>query len=253
MARTDAPRSHRSKKKRITLVLAPVAALAIAVPLMSYAGAATPNEVSADCKSNSDKLSSCDFIDVAFKENSFGPNERVSTELNNCENTAPARKSATITAASTRTIQFEDGTTADGSFGLGDSVLQIGLKYASTVTNITGTDEGHSVTITKSDEVKANHIGVYMWSAKRLDVSGYLKATYKDEQDGQRVFFSPSEGGNTHHVFYPQILTNGSPDGRLWLRNIPCSSNGVLNSVAEAGFGEAGGNIVDVEVTLENS
>lgn len=42
MARTPGKRSHRSKKKRITFALAPVAALAVIVPLMNSAGAATP-------------------------------------------------------------------------------------------------------------------------------------------------------------------------------------------------------------------
>jgi hypothetical protein len=96
-----------------------------------------------------------------------------------------------------------------------------------------------------------------MWSHKRTDVSGFLRATYKEEQDGQKVFFSPSEGAATVHAFYPQILKNGTPDGRLWLRNVKCGTpqaDGLLNSEgsirAEPGFDEGGANVTDEEVQL---
>ena len=96
-----------------------------------------------------------------------------------------------------------------------------------------------------------------MWSHKRTDVSGFLKATYKEAQDGQKVFFSPSEGGTSVHVFYPQLLKNGTPDGRLWLRNVQCGTpqaNGIINSEnsarAEPGFEEGGANVTDIEVPL---
>ena len=54
MSRTGRSRSHRSKKKRVTLMLAPVAALAVIVPLMNQANAATPSEVTADCSADFD-------------------------------------------------------------------------------------------------------------------------------------------------------------------------------------------------------
>ncbi len=96
-----------------------------------------------------------------------------------------------------------------------------------------------------------------MWSHKRTDVSGFLKATYKDAQDGQKVFFSPNEGATSVHVFYPQLLPSGTPDGRLWLRNVQCGTpqaNGIINSEnsarAEPGFDEGGANVTDIEVPL---
>jgi hypothetical protein len=88
-------------------------------------------------------------------------------------------------------------------------------------------------------------------------VSGFLRATYKEAQDGQKVFFSPSEGATSVHVFYPQILKNGTPDGRLWLRNVKCGTpqaNGILNSEnsirVEPGLDEGGTNVTDVEIPV---
>jgi hypothetical protein len=59
------------------------------------------------------------------------------------------------------------------------------------------------------------------------------------------------------HVFYPQILNNGTPDGRLWLRNVKCGTaeaSGVQNSTkavrSEPGFGEGGANVTDVDIPL---
>lgn len=39
------------------------------------------------------------------------------------------------------------------------------------------------------------------------------------------MLFAPSEGGRTVHVFCPQILRNGTPDGPLWLRNVKCRTS----------------------------
>jgi hypothetical protein len=257
MTSTGRSRSHRSKKKRITLALAPVAALAIAVPLMSRAGAATPSEVSADCAADSEKLANCEFVDVQFKANSLGPNERVSAVSDNCDSTGTASKTFNVSTSVTRTIQLEEGSTTDAGAKLGSSLFEIGLKYSTTTINITRDDKATALAFSRTDTVQADSIGFFMWSAKRTDVSGFLKATYKEEQDGQKVFFSPSEGATTVHVFYPQILNNGTPDGRLWLRNVKCGTpeaNGILNSGnslrVEPGFDEGGGNVTDVEVPL---
>lgn len=258
MTRTGSKANHRSKKKRITFVLAPVAALAVALPLMNQAGAATPSEVAADCKADSGKLDSCDFVDVQVKRNSLGPNERVSTVSNNCDSTGPVTKAFDVTASVTRVVQLEDGFVVDGGFTLVlPSVFEIGGKFNTSEINIKRDDTTQTMSFSRTDTVKGEHIGFFMWSAKRTDVSGFLKATYKEEQDGQKVFFSPSEGGATHHVFYPQLLKNGTPDGRLWLRNVKCGTpqaNGIINSAgsvrAEPGFDEGGANVTDIEIPL---
>ncbi|CAM5632441.1 hypothetical protein SALBM311S_12983 [Streptomyces alboniger] len=257
MTHTPRPRSHRGKKKRITLALAPVAALAVAVPLMSQAGAATPSEVTADCAADSDKLANCEFVDVQFKRNSLGPNQRVSTVSDNCGSTSTASKTFNVSTSVTRTIQLEDGYTAAADTKLGSSFFEIGIKFNSTEFNITRDDKATGLQFSRTDTVKADSVAFFMWSAKRTDVSGFLKATYKDEQNGQTVFFSPSEGATSVHVFYPQILKNGTPDGRLWLRNVTCGTpeaDGIQNSAkslrAEPGFGEGGGNVTDVEIPL---
>ncbi|KOU77640.1 hypothetical protein ADK57_01910 [Streptomyces sp. MMG1533] len=249
--------SHRSKKKRITLVLAPVAALAVAVPLMNSAGAATPDEAATDCRTDSDKLENCQFVDVQVKRDSFGPNERVSAVSDNCGSTAEATKSFSVSAAVTRVIQLEDGFTVDGETKLGNSFFEIGGKFSTSEINIKRDDTTSSFTFSRSDAVQADNIGFFMWSHKRTDVSGFLKATYKEAQDGQTVFFSPSEGATTIHAFYPQLLSNGTPDGRLWLRNVKCGTpeaDGILNSTkslrTEPGFGEGGENVTDVEIPL---
>ena len=254
MSRT---RSHRSKKKRVTLALAPVAALAVAVPLMNQAGAATPSEVTADCAADSDRLENCEFVDVQFKANSLGPNQRVSTVTDNCGSTGTASKTFNVSTSVTRTIQLEDGFTAAADTKLGNSFFEIGVKFNTTEFNITRDDKATGLAFSRTDTVQADSLGFFMWSAKRTDVSGFLRATYKEEQDGQKVFFSPSEGGTSVHVFYPQILKNGTPDGRLWLRNVKCGTpeaTGIQNSAkslrAEPGFGEGGGNVTDVEVPL---
>ncbi|KUO14862.1 hypothetical protein [Streptomyces dysideae] len=257
MTRAGRSGSHRSKKKRITLALAPVAALGLAVPLMYSAGAATPDEVATDCRTDSDTLENCEFVPVQHKANSLGPNERVTTVTDNCGISSAATKTFSGTASVTRVIQLEDGFNTDGSTKLGNSVFEIGVKFATQEFNIKRDDTTSSFSFSRSDTVKADHIAFFMWSHKRTDVSGFLRATYKEAQDGQTVFFSPSEGAATVHVFYPQILTNGTPDGRLWLRNVKCGTPqaaGLQNSTralrTEPGFGEGGENVTDVEIPL---
>lgn len=252
------PRKHRSRKKRITLALAPVAALAVAVPLMNSAGAATPNEVTADCAADSDKLENCEFVDVQAKTNSLGPNQRVSPITDNCGNSGTASKTFAVSTSVTRTIQLEDGFTAGADTKLGNSFFEIGLKFSTSEINITRDDKTTGLSFDRTDTVQGDSIAFFMWSAKRTDVSGFLRATYKDAQDGQKVFFAPSEGAATVHVFYPQILKNGTPDGRLWLRNVKCGTpeaNGIQNSGnslrAEPGFGEGGQNVTDLEISLD--
>ncbi|QOV37689.1 hypothetical protein IM697_04500 [Streptomyces ferrugineus] len=250
-------RSHRSKKKRITLALAPLAAVAVAVPLMNPAGAATPSEVAADCSADSEKLENCEFVDVQFKRDNLGPNQRVSAVTDNCGSTATASKSFSVSASVTRIIQLEDGFTAEAGTKLGNSVFEIGVKFSTSDINITRDDKTTTLEFSRTDTVQADSIAFFMWSAKRTDVSGFLRATYKEAQDGQKVFFAPSEGATSMHVFYPQILKNGTPDGRLWLRNVKCGTPeaaGLQNSTralrSEPGFGEAGENVTDVEIPL---
>ncbi|WP_328481304.1 hypothetical protein OHS71_23340 [Streptomyces sp. NBC_00377] len=272
MSRTSRTRSHghRSRKKRLALmVLAPVAAVAAGVALMNSAGAATPSEVSADCKSDSDKLENCEFVDVQFKQNSLGPNERVSGISNNCGNTTGTTKSFNVSASVTRTTQLEEGFISDSGIKLGNSLFEIGAKFQTKEVNITRDDKKTTLAFERSDTVQPDHIGFFMWSHKRTDVSGFLKATYKEAQDGRTVFFSPSEGSTAIHVFYPQILKNGTPDGRLWLRNVKCGTpeaSALLNSSggaspqgvgdgaedlrAEPGFGEGGDNVTDLEIPV---
>ena len=257
MTRTSRKGSHRSKKKRIVLAMAPVVAVAVAVPLMNQAGAATPSEVTKDCAENSAKLDNCEFVDVQFKRDSLGPNKRVSTITDNCGSTSALSKTFSVSASVTRSITLEDGFTASADSKLGNSFFEIGAKFNTTEINLKRDDTGTGFDFTRTDTVKPDHIGFFMWSEKRTDVSGFLRATYKDEQDGQKVFFSPSEGGTSVHVFYPQLLKNGTPDGRLWLRNVQCGTpqasglqNSEISSRIEPGFGEAGANITDVEIPV---
>ncbi|MBD9700777.1 hypothetical protein IHE56_01475 [Streptomyces sp. ID01-12c] len=257
MTRTGRSGNHRSKKKRITLALAPVVALGLAVPLMYSAGAATPDEVATDCRTDSDKLENCEFVDVQVKRDSLGPNERVTSVTDNCGVGTAATKTFSGTASVTRVIQLEDGFNTDGSTKLASSVFEIGVKFATQEFNIKRDDTTSSFSFSRSDTVKADHVAFFMWSHKRTDVSGFLKATYKEAQDGQKVFFSPSENATSVHVFYPQLLPSGTPDGRLWLRNVKCDTpqaNGILNSEgsvrAEPGFDEGGANVTDVEIPL---
>ncbi|MFJ9892622.1 hypothetical protein ACIQPR_04745 [Streptomyces sp. NPDC091280] len=254
-------RSHRGRKKRVTLVLAPLAAVAAGVSLMSQAGAATPSEVSADCRADSDKLSDCEFVDVQFKQNSLGPNERVSAVSDNCGVASTASKTFSVSASVTRTVQLEEGFITDSSIKLAGSIFEIGAKFQTKDVNITRDDTKTTLAFERTDTVQADHVAYFMWSHKRTDVSGFLKATYKEPQDGQTVFFAPSEGAATVHVFYPQLLKNGTPDGRLWLRNVQCGTpeaNSVLNAGgdrvlavrSEPGFGEGGDAVTDVEIPL---
>ena len=254
--RTPRARGHR-RKKRITLVLAPVAALAVIVPLMNQAGAATPSEVTADCAADSAKLENCEFVDVQFKANSLGPNERVSPVSDNCGATTAATNTFSVSTSVTRTIQLEDGFTADAGTKLGNSFFEIGLKFNTSEINIKRDDKTTTQAFSRTDTVQPDSIGFFMWSHKRTDVSGYLRATYKEAQNDQKVFFAPSEGGTSVHVFYPQLLKNGTPDGRLWLRNVKCGTpqaNGIQSSEnslrVEPGFGEGGENVTDVEIPL---
>ncbi|MBZ3908145.1 MULTISPECIES: hypothetical protein [Streptomyces] len=259
MSRTGRSGNHRSKKKRITLALAPVVALGMAVPLMYSAGAATPDEVATDCRTDSDKLENCQFVPVQNKRNSFGPNERVTTVTDNCGFDTEAKKEFGGTASVARVIQLEEGFSVSGDTKLGNSFFEVGVTFNVTDFNIKTDETSSSFTFKRSDVVKPDHIAFFMWSHKRTDVSGFLRATYKDAQDGQTVFFSPGENATTIHAFYPQLLSNGTPDGRLWLRNVQCGTpqaNGILNSEgsvrAEPGFGEGGTNVTDVEVPLSD-
>lgn len=272
MARTGRSGNHRSEKNRLTLVLAPVAALGLTVPLMYSAGAATPNEVAADCRTDSDKLENCEFAPVQHKANSFGPNERVTSVTDNCGINSAAVKTFSGTAAVTRIVQLEEGSLSEGHSKLGNSLFAVGGDFITAEINITRDDTTSSFSFSRSDTVKADHIAFFMWSHKRTDVSGFLRATYKEAQDGRRVLFSPSEGAAAVHVFYPQLLKSGTPDGRLWLRNVKCGTpqaDGILNSgnslnslnslnsdnsaLPEPGFGEGGDNVTDVEVSLSEA
>lgn len=261
MTRVNRSGSHRSRKKRIILILAPVASLAVAVPLMTQAGAATPSEVSADCDSDSDKLEKCEFVDVQVKRNNLGPNERVSAISNGCD-LPEGTKTFAVSASVSRLIQKETGVVFEGGASLKGSLIDIGFKFKTQEFNITTDTKSSTLAFSRTDTVLGNHIAFFMWSAKRTDVSGHLKATYKEAQDGQKVFFSPSEGSADVHVFYPQLLNNGSdtPDGRLWLRNVECGTpqaDALLNSEGsiralrtEPGFGKGGAAVTDVEVPL---
>jgi hypothetical protein len=257
MTRTSRKGHHRSKKKRIALILAPVVAVAVAVPLMNQAGAATPSEVTKDCAEDSALLDNCEFVDVQVKRNSLGANKRVSTVSDNCGFTDPATKEFSVSASVTRFIILEDGFAAAADSKLGNSFFEIGAKFNTLEFNIKRDDTGTGFNFSRTDTVKADHLGFFMWSEKRTDVSGFLRATYKEEQNGQKVFFSPSEGGTSVHVFYPQLLKNGTPDGRLWLRNVKCGTpeaSGIQNSSnsirTEPGFEEGGTNVSDVEIPL---
>ncbi|WP_298556294.1 hypothetical protein [Streptomyces luteogriseus] len=265
MTRTGRKGNHRSKKKRIGLVLAPVVAVAAAVPLMNQAGAATASEVSKDCAEDSSKLEACEFVDVQFKRDNLGPNKRVSPVTDNCGSTSEATKNFSVSASVTRSITLEEGFTASADSKLGNSFFEIGAKFNTTEYKIQRDDKTVGFDFSRTDTVKADHIAFFMWSDKRTDVSGYLKATYKDAQDGQKVFFSPKEGGASVHVFYPQLLDGGTPDGRLWLRNVKCESpqaSEAQNSSAGAGeqpgsgdgtqpgFQEGGPDVIDVEIPL---
>jgi hypothetical protein len=262
MTRTSLKGHHRSKKKRIALMLAPVVAAAVAVPLMNQASAATPSEVTKDCAEDSALLDNCEFVDVQFKRNSLGPNTRVSTPSNNCSSSA-GKKTFSVSASVTRFVILEDGFAASADSRLGSSLFEIGSKFNTLEFSIKRDDKGTGFSFSRSDTVKADHLGFFMWSEKRTDVSGFLRATYKEEQNGQKVFFSPSEGGSSVHVFYPQLLKNGTPDGRLWLRNVKCGTpeaDKILDSTLslrakgldteEAGFGQGGPNVTDVEIPL---
>ncbi|MEW2119285.1 hypothetical protein AB0945_29670 [Streptomyces sp. NPDC005474] len=257
MTRTGRKGNHRSKKKRIVIAMAPLVAIAVAIPLMNQAGAATPSEVTKDCAENSDKLDNCEFVDVQFKSNSLGPNQRVSTVTDNCGSTSALSKSFSVSASVSRSITLEDGFTASADSKLGNSFFEIGAKFNTTEINLKRDDKGTGFDFSRTDTVKPNHIGFFMWAEKRTDVSGFLRATYKEEQNGQKVFFSPSEGGSTVHVFYPQLLKSGAPDGRLWLRNVECGTpqaSGIQNSEnsvrAEPGFGEGGASVTDVDIPV---
>ncbi|MET9829643.1 hypothetical protein ABZ078_10065 [Streptomyces sp. NPDC006385] len=257
MTRAGRSGSHRSKKRRLTLVLAPVAALAVAVPLMAHAGAATPGEVDADCRNDSDRLANCEFVPVQHKKNSFGPNERVSAVERNCGFPQASTKGFTVAAEVTRVVQTESGSVVSGGTKLASSVFEVGVQFTTQEIDIKRDDKATSFSFGRSGTMKADHIAFFMWSHKRTDVSGFLKATYKEEQDGRKVFFSPGEGATDVHVFYPQLLKNGTPDGRLWLRNVKCGTpqaDGILNSRnsvrAEPGFGEGGENVTDVDIPL---
>ncbi|WP_328769588.1 hypothetical protein [Streptomyces sp. NBC_00286] len=267
MTRSSRKGNHRSRKKRITFMLAPVVAAGVAVPLMYSAGAATPSEVSRDCAEDAATLENCEFVDVQVKRNNLGPNKRVSTPSNNCGFTTEREKSFGVATSVTRFITLEDGFVAAADSKLGNSFFEIGAKFNTTEFNLTRDDKGTGFDFTLPGTVMPDHIGFFMWSEKRTDVSGYLRATYKEEQNGQKVFFSPSEGGTSVHVFYPQLLKNGTPDGRLWIRNVKCgtpeaeefqdSSSPQSAEIAEIraeseqpGFGKGGANITDVEVPL---
>ncbi|WP_327723596.1 hypothetical protein [Streptomyces europaeiscabiei] len=268
MTSTGRRGNHRSKKKRLVLVLAPVAAVAVAIPLMSNAGAATSNEVTADCSTDSPKLENCEFVDVQVKRNSFGPNERVSDVSDNCGVQTDQSKSFDVAATVTRTVTLEDGFTVDGNTTLAGSIISVGGKFSTSEINLKTDATGTGFSFGTTDDVFSDHIGFFMWSHRRTDVSGFLKATYKEEQDGKKVFFSPSEGATDIHVFYPQLLKNGTPNGRLWLRNVKCgtpeadeilkSAGGSTASTAKGaqlradvelpGFKQGGPNITDVEI-----
>ena len=257
MTSTSRKGHHRSKKKRIVIAMAPLVAVAVAVPLMNQAGAATPSEVTRDCAQNASTLDNCEFVDVQVKRNSLGPNKRVSLVTDNCASTSALSKSFSVSTSVTRSITLEDGFTASADSKLGNSFFEIGAKFNTTEFSLKRDDTGTGFDFSRTDTVKPDHIGFFMWSEKRTDVSGFLRATYKDEQDGQKVFFSPSEGATSVHVFYPQLLKSGTPDGRLWLRNVKCGTpqaSGIQNSGnslrAEPGFGEGGANVADVDIPV---
>lgn len=273
MTHADRSGSHRSKKKRLALILAPVAAFAVAVPLMATAGAVTPSEVSDDCKNDSDKLESCQFIDTGYKVNQ-GPNERVSAVEDNCGSTFAVKKQITATTEVTRIMQTETGYQIDGHTDLGASGFGVSIKFLELGFNIKRDDKASGASWSYDATTNPNSWGFFMWSHKRLDVSGYTKATYKDpQQDGKTVFFSPYEKANSVHVFFPILLANGSPMGDVWFRNVKCTdrsgkpvdppfsvqggeqqrepgSQPEPGSQQEPGFGKGGPDVTDVKIPM---
>lgn len=256
MSRSTASRSHRGAKSALRLSLVSVAALTVAASLIGRADAATPGEVRSDCQAASDRLKSCDFVQTGYKVN-WGPNTQVSPSLRNCGIEESSRKEFEVTVESIRSIVHEDGYYSEYGFMLSGSIVGVGGIFKKAGYNIDGEERGKSFTMRLGGDVEPNHEAFVMFSARRLDVSGYYRAVYKD--GGEQ--FAPSKGGNSIHVFYPLMLDNDIPDGDLWIRNVPCSSAstgpGVSLSqapepsgeVTTAGFGQAGDGVIDKKIS----
>jgi len=238
MSRHDTVRPAGRRKTAIIAVVLAVATT-IAVPTMSrgLANAAPLPNVAADCTAKSPALRSCDYVEVQFKANSPGANERVSSVLSNCGNDLVSTKVFTWTANILRVVWSEDGHMFDGGTSLDASIIEVGQKHASVDIKIDGDRTSVGMSSSLKGRVLPNHEGFVMFQPLRLDSSGYVRASYRTPIEGQTEFFLPEKSATTVHVYYPQLLSENRPDGTLWLRNRPCPppGGGVLSPADEGG------------------
>lgn len=218
------PRFRRYGVAALVLIISGV----IVVPVMSNetAAAATAQEVKLDCAADSPVLASCDFVPIAIKKNSFGANTRVSAAVDNCTSPVASSRSFGYTATVNVIALVEDGFVIDGGAMLNASFFSVGASSVGLEIKISGTREDVTTASTLNGKVQPGHFGYIVFSARRVDVSGYLRAVYKRPVNGQTEFFFPRKGAGDVHVYYPKLLEDGRPDARIWLRNVPCPPEG---------------------------
>lgn len=250
-------RNNRRKRRRGIAIVATAIAAASPIIVLGVANAAQGDpDLLADCLRDSSALQECNYVEVSSSPDQLGVPQRVSTILNNCGNTIPANKSFDWTVTVSRSVESERGVTGALGGSAEGSVAAVAAKHTGGDLRIHGGAESFSGSNKISGDVEPDRQGFVMFQRKSFASIGYLHGVYKEAVNGKTEFDYPEGGalapeGPAKYVkiFFPQLLTEGIPDGRIWLRNAPCGETvEAADNLETAGFGEISG-VTDIELT----
>lgn len=210
--------------RRGSWALAPLlAALVGAGPwLASPAAAASAPPIVSDCAHYSSALVaySCRFDTVAYKAGHVGAYQRVSTIFDNCSGLSDATKSLTGSARVETYVATETGSVSTVEFALAiPGVAEAGGLSTRLHYKISGNGQASVATTTIEGVVPRLSRGWIKYAPIELDASGWVHGVYKDPTMGTQRAWT--------HVYYPQLLDDGTADGWMWLHTEPCSGGGL--------------------------
>jgi hypothetical protein len=247
-------------RRYIVIGVALAGAAAMLIPLMNRteASAATAQDVALNCRDGSPLLERCDFIQKT-ESLADGNSFRVSEVQSNCGGTEPDPFSLAATVTSDTEFQLGTGSffNLSGSGALRDVFGGV-AKSVQERFQITGFTEEKSDSIKISANVEPGERAAIYFRPKVVQAGGFLEATYKEAEDGTKVFFFPERNADNVLVRFPLIDENGKdPEGFYWVRRVKCQSapSGAGDSPSSgfdtAGFGESTSfGVTDTPITV---
>lgn len=220
-------RARRYRRPAIAL-LALAGAVLVPAAGLTFAQAA-PN-VHDDCtykwRGADSLVDLCEYLETNHRDSVTGDALKVSATTENCQGTTTARKSLTWRAEVNVVALTEKGSikTQDAALEI-PGIAKVGQNLVSMNIKISGTrvDTGTAATI--SGDLQPGTQGWVNFRPYFVESSGYMKAKYKEEQNGALEHFWPFEGGTGMQVRFPKTLDDGRPDGRLSLYWEACGTS----------------------------